>query len=484
MKNFSTYYLLLFIFFLSNSVLAQLQGEYTIGRKANFTSFTEAIQALQSEGVSGPVTFQVQPGNYQEKLVLDKIPGSGCESPIIFTGPADNSFAVVLQSSRSPVLLVNGPDGITFQNITISGSSRVIYTTNGTRCFTLENSQVIGTGGELVYAESFENIRSNRHVYQNNTFQNGQVGISKVNKAAWNPGSPKFDEGLIIKGNKFFGTGIAISFNGQKDFAVKNNIIKNSFRAISISNSWYGKEISDNKVSEIRVNNYRGGVIHLDSSAAEKITGNEVIVSEGGKGMFITTGKISGEMLIANNILIAYGHDARGINFYPITHLLALHVVSNFDYRIKIFHNWLEVAGYSEYIPIYVLGTDGEVGNYCTTNNVLLNYSNGQIYKYRESTAKTLGVGTSSTCGDYNVEFSTTGFIDGSPNVVNVDARKDYAQLIGAGTYLEEVPYDLNGITRSNPPTIGPYAGVRPAPVSGDYTIGFCRFPGSCSISG
>ena len=47
---------------------AQLSGSYTIGGGGNYTSFGAAVTALTNNGVSGPVTFNVLTGTYNEQI--------------------------------------------------------------------------------------------------------------------------------------------------------------------------------------------------------------------------------------------------------------------------------------------------------------------------------------------------------------------------------------------------------------------------------
>ena len=65
---------------LTTPMFAQLSGSYTIDPNGtgtnNYTSFTSAISALSTSGVSGPVTFNVKQGTYTEQVTIPNITGA------------------------------------------------------------------------------------------------------------------------------------------------------------------------------------------------------------------------------------------------------------------------------------------------------------------------------------------------------------------------------------------------------------------------
>ena len=77
----------------SNSGIAQLSGNYTIGAGQTYTSVADFVSALNTSGVSGPVTATVLPGVYQGNISINAITGatisSKAVSSIINTAVAD-----------------------------------------------------------------------------------------------------------------------------------------------------------------------------------------------------------------------------------------------------------------------------------------------------------------------------------------------------------------------------------------------------------
>lgn len=122
-----------------------LAGTYTIGgSSANFLNFTAAANALKSTGVSGPVTFIVNPGTYNEVVNLETaIPGLWDSTKIEFVGVNKNTVIIEGNRGSAPMVMIMNNKYITFRNITIrnlspsGGGFSVVGTTvnnNGTGC--------------------------------------------------------------------------------------------------------------------------------------------------------------------------------------------------------------------------------------------------------------------------------------------------------------------------------------------------------------
>ena len=68
---------------LNSQAEAQLSGTYTINKTGgdfipdnNFKSFNEAVDSLESQGVSGPVTIDIADGTYIEQILITNIPNA------------------------------------------------------------------------------------------------------------------------------------------------------------------------------------------------------------------------------------------------------------------------------------------------------------------------------------------------------------------------------------------------------------------------
>ena len=452
-------------FMSASSACAQLSGTYTIGSAGDYASFNAAITALETEGITGPVIFRVQPGTYNEQIEINTVPGSACDAPITFEGDATAQSAVVLQApdieSTSSAIQINNVDGLSFRNMSILSQNRssVIDIAPGSDCFVLENNVL----NYSVRARATHSMRSHDHQYRNNTFLSG--GIYKENAANWNPNAPIFDDGLVIEGNKVGN----ITINGQQDFIITNNQLYNA--EISITNSWYGQAISKNSI-KIDIEEYNGVAIDIHTSAASTISENQIQLTDGGTAMQLSTGKsVGAEVLVANNLVSVSGYDARGIYYDPLLALVGLNISSGYNNMLKIYHNTVWVFGYSETfsVPNYTFALAGENNSFSIKNNVFGNSSNGtnliitdpsaiaemDYNNLYDAYAKLFARWGSQEINSLAEWQSITGFDAHSINVNPGSSATPNETLQGAGIYVSEVPQDIFGNERPAPPTIG-----------------------------
>lgn len=74
-----------------------LSGTYTIGGSSpDYPKMSDAVQALDSLGINGPVTFNIRNGTYTDYIVIDTIAGTSDTSWVIFQSETGDSSAVVI----------------------------------------------------------------------------------------------------------------------------------------------------------------------------------------------------------------------------------------------------------------------------------------------------------------------------------------------------------------------------------------------------
>ncbi|MDR6966134.1 hypothetical protein J2X31_000127 [Flavobacterium arsenatis] len=80
------------------SLWSQLNGNYTIGTNAgNYATLAEAITALETQGVSGPVVFNFQPGSYSSfQFMLGNVAGTSATNTITFQSENLNAESVTI----------------------------------------------------------------------------------------------------------------------------------------------------------------------------------------------------------------------------------------------------------------------------------------------------------------------------------------------------------------------------------------------------
>ena len=107
---------------LPGGVWAQpLAGSYNIGGvPGNYPSFTEAIVALNSRGVSAPVVFNVYGGDYNEAIILNQVNGASTTNTITFldaSGTARLNYTGA--TAVDGVVKISGGDHFIFDGIDI-----------------------------------------------------------------------------------------------------------------------------------------------------------------------------------------------------------------------------------------------------------------------------------------------------------------------------------------------------------------------------
>ncbi|TFV92325.1 hypothetical protein E4S40_15890, partial [Algoriphagus kandeliae] len=121
----SLIFLLSFFYFSTAVAFAQqLSGSYTIGASGNYATFSDAVSDLTSNGISGPVTFEVQAGTYTEQILLGAISGASETNTITFQSESGNAGDVVIQyaatgTADNYVIRLDNSSHLIFRNLTI-----------------------------------------------------------------------------------------------------------------------------------------------------------------------------------------------------------------------------------------------------------------------------------------------------------------------------------------------------------------------------
>ncbi len=116
--------LFLSCFFVSSHYLAAqpMSGTYTIGSGGNYSNFSAAVGALQSNGVNGAVTFQVNSGVFNERITIPQINGASAVNTITFQGNGVNSTTLRYSGSNPgdwATVALDGADHIRFTDMSI-----------------------------------------------------------------------------------------------------------------------------------------------------------------------------------------------------------------------------------------------------------------------------------------------------------------------------------------------------------------------------
>ncbi len=171
---------------------AQLSGTYTIGAGGNYADLSAAISALNSNGVSGPVTFNILDGSYSGsnwRGQINSITGASASNRVTFTSQSNDKTKVTITASTSSstdyVFRLNNANFVTVKNLTLQTSSSsyqrmfdfVGQSSNDSVINCLLDGRTTSTSSNyaaLVYSYSFT---GSNNVFMNNEFKQGGTWV-------------------------------------------------------------------------------------------------------------------------------------------------------------------------------------------------------------------------------------------------------------------------------------------------------------------
>lgn len=431
---------------------AQLNGIYTIGGTSpDYASFSAAVSALSSQGVSGPVVFNVRSGTYTETITIGVISGTSATNTVTFQSETGNPLNVTLQStSFSDVVVLDGANYLSFKDMTIAyngaSSYSAIQLEDDADYITITNCHLYGTNSTstsfsnaVIYHNESTNIYQSDYVtIENCQFYRGSFGIYN------NSDSSPHADGWTVTGNSFEEhTSGAIYIDDNNGVVVSNNIITST------------------------VDGYVG--IELYSCDVVTVTGNLITLYDGQYGIDLsnTNGTSSQYSLVANNMISIegfvysamygiYGSSASYTNYY--FNSINLYPTSNYSYTsclylagsidngtVNIQNNiFAQTGGLSAHYCLYVSSTadvnEWDYNNYYTTGSARVAYSSG----FRNTLANL----QSYTGKDANSLDIDPGF------TANDDLHTSETALQN-GTSIAGISEDIDGDIRQIPPYIG-----------------------------
>ena len=241
------------IFISTFSGFSQLSGVYSIDSAlatsgSNYQTFTAAVSALNSSGVSGPVTFNVKKGTYSEQISFTSISGASATNTITFKGLGDiTNLTAAPPTTKYPIVGFNGASQIILDSIKIQVTGTRgwgVHFMNKSDSITIKSCNIIAPKlstcyGVLASSSITSTTVSNNgtngaeHVsIINNTIDGGNSGISlKGTKGPLTSPSKKINYGthIYIEGNtltNFRANGITVSYNHNVD--ILNNDVSSS----------------------------------------------------------------------------------------------------------------------------------------------------------------------------------------------------------------------------------------------------------------
>ena len=254
-----------------------LSGTYTIGGTSpNYSSFTAAVAALNTNGVNGPVTFNVRNGTYTESVLLTAVSGSSATNRITFQSEmGDSSLVILTFNGTTSTFRTNNARYLTIRKITVratgAGSMTAINHIQGSNlivenCRVSLNTNSSGTGINFLNVDSAITIRncnvfnvqrgadisyssgplstSRNILIENNTFNCGQsIYLSSVRN-------------VKVIGNNALGSNTAFTMLSATDYEILENTFHSNTgvscsinNAVGLTGDW--SRISNNLFSAI-----------------------------------------------------------------------------------------------------------------------------------------------------------------------------------------------------------------------------------------
>jgi hypothetical protein len=457
--------IILLLFIISSfNIQAQLAGTKTIGGSSpDYATFTDAVNALVTNGISDAVTFRVRTDTFNEQVTIPAITGASVTKTITFESESGDSTSVLLTwaptgTSDNFTVKLDEASHIIFKNLSIGSTGNTyanIFYLLEVNDFHVLNCQLIGsqsetiTQGRAIFVQNYNTDQD--YVIQSNLFIYGVRGVY-INA---DPSYPL--EGLNISHNRFIDQlYISIIINGASAPVIRENQISSSIE------NFYGIEV-------------------LRCHSTMVIEKNRISIpnAKSSRGIYIVecNGTSGNEGLIANNFVHVNG-ELTGTDCYGIRNR-----ESTFQ---KIYHNSVHVTGTylsSKGLLINSLSSDVEV-----LNNIFINDAQGYAIYSETNDNITSDYNDLTTNGNYlgfwvsqdlsdlqtwrSVSEQGSNSISLDPEFFNVSDLHASNQSLKAGNYKSLVSDDIDGDSRSlTNPCIGADE-FTAGSLSGTYLLG------------
>ncbi len=436
-------------------VCAPLAGTYTIGAGGNFETPSIAVRRLKECGISGHVYFDILPGIYYDRIILDTIP-TGVNDSIVFRSANHDSSTTAIEWGygcpyQNGFIEIRKSDYITFEkltfrnldednavnmNIMIDGVCNHINIRN---CV-FERLNPDSLDGSILYFQGPDNV-NNLEIVNNLFYQGGQA------IALWGTNQ----QYTLVQNNRFIHqTDGGIQLEGMKGPIITHNYFESSFHK---HNAYFGIGMSPG------------------NSTGMHVTHNEIYIANDG-GIGITISGLYDSLtpcLVANNMIsltnmsnstngIQIGGNCKNINVY--------------NNSIFIQGNWWVTAGFYNYINagsknirirnnIVEIPDSGYIYWWSNYNNQMLDMDYNCYYNSTNKFAKTTNPGTTiyPTLTDWqtftgkesHTKFHPANFVSTTDLHIINDSI-----VSNGGIPVSDVTDDIDGEPRnSNNPDIG-----------------------------
>ncbi|TRO65066.1 NosD domain-containing protein, partial [Christiangramia sabulilitoris] len=259
-RNFKFLLILLFLIPSAN-LLAQLNGTYSVGGNGSeYASINDAVTDITTQGVSGPVVFQIAAGTYNEQVLIGEILGSSTTNTITYESASGNAEDVLLTygatgTADNYIFYFNNASNIILRNLSFeatgTGYSRNLQMFGRGDDILVENCKLSSPTTTSTHPNQavvwFDPSSSSDIRLLNNFITGGSIGISY--KADYYSRVP----GTVIENNVIENSGYrGVHLQYQSGFIFNNNSVSiqphYNGTSLWVSDSEGGGEIINNRL--------------------------------------------------------------------------------------------------------------------------------------------------------------------------------------------------------------------------------------------
>ncbi len=426
-----------------SNLYAALSGTYTIaGTLPDFTTLTNAVNALKSGGVVGAVTFNIRNGIFTEQIEITSIQGASATNTITIQSEALDSNLVTLRydanGSRNYTVYLNGASYVTFKNMTIEALDNIYSTVvrmNGA------NNHLIGNILKGQATTSTSSIRS--VVYINNTVMNSTIEYNQILDNA-------------------YGIYLNVFTSNQTGVKIIGNTLTNQYTSGMFGYSLLAPQILSNTITTNSAYSNYSGLYFDDFGNEMRIEKNRIYGEFTGVGIFLNdfTGNALRGRVFNNFIQIGGTGKAHGIEILDATLLNIYHnsinITSNDATNGRAFYSRSFSTSVEAINNIFANLGGGYAYYVEAANNVTLsNYNN--LYTTGSNIGYWLTADVTDLTAWKTASSKDANSISVAPLFVSTtDLHTNQSQLDSAGVGLLAVSDDIDGEARdASRPDIG-----------------------------
>lgn len=449
-----------------------LNGTYTIDAAGsgpmNFASFALAMDELGTYGVSGPVVFDVAPNTYTEQVVVPTIPGASSTNTVVFDGTSPSNTILTFGNqtvTEKYTLGFRNASWVTFRDMTIRS-------TNTTNAFTVHFFGTMSNGNGL-----------SNCVIDNaggmNTTTTAVMGVAFAGGNTYTAGSltatnNRVDSCTILGGYaniSFYGFN---STNVNLGNYFRNNTMSSAYQWSMYMNLLHQATITGNTITGRTVGTLLASSVGIQLNSCNSTypnahnISNNIITDVGQYGIQISssTGTVGAKALLSNNMIgggfknttSAYGIFLTNSQWWNI-YFNSVNVDANVTGEAAALYvtgtvNTFSVDARNNLLQI--TGTAALPWPVWATNNTMfsdLNYNSYYAANAPATSILYLGAPVSQAA------LTTSYGLNVSSQYRNVPYTGVRNLHIAAGClngiWLNQVPNDIDGTTRSSVPTMG-----------------------------